>query len=130
MTVRALAPEMGFCLPLVAGVRTRVAPRREVVVPLGSIPLNGADLRGVFVVLELARIDGKAIFAVGTRWPGEAAVWSDTEYRAEERGYAVPLRPDRDAESAQVEVFVRLRTGFAAAAVTVSAFVQLPWGMT
>ena len=118
---------MGFCLPLAAGVRIRLAARREAVLPLGSIPLDGRDRRGVIVVLELSRIEGKSWFAVGTRWPAEETVWSDTEFRVEERGYAVPLWPDRDGESAQVEVFVRVRAGLAPAKVAVAAFVQLPW---
>lgn len=126
--VRPLAAGMGFCLPLMAGVRMQLAPRREAVLLLGSIPLDGRDSRGVVVVLELSQPDGKAKFAVGTRWPGEDTVWSDDEFRVEERGYAIPLHPDRDGESAQIEVFVRVRAGLAPARVTVAAFVQLPWG--
>ena len=119
---------VGFCLPLAAGERFRLAPRGEVVISLGSVPLDGRDRRGVLVILEFSRTEGKGLFAVGMRWPGEDTVWSDTEFRVEDQPYAIPIEPERGDGAAQVEVFVRVRARLAPIRGLLTAFVQLPWG--
>ena len=126
--MRPLARGMGFCLPLAAGERFRLAPRREVVISLGSVPLDGRDHRGVLVILELSRTEGKGVFAVGVRWPGEDTVWSDTEFRVEDEPYAIPIEPERGDGAAQVDVFVRVRARLAPVRGRLTAFVQIPWG--
>lgn len=104
----------------------------ESVVPFGSVPISGADPRGVMVVIHIESTDGRAVVAAGLRWPGEEPVWAERDERLRERAMALPILPDDVGEDAQVEILFRVRPSLPSRAASArgSAWVHLPGSLS